>query len=195
MTSVVSSSPRAFQIVKERRKHPIEQGSVPLGDQAEVIGVGVPSVVGERIKDLHKTAPVDLDIRHAGLHEPTAQQAALTERGLTISRPSRRGLSRQVKSGNPFGRGEQGVGSLLQVVPHLVMAGIGVALDAVQLAEQVAAVCQACRGQPVRQFQAGDFNLPFLGAADQTRVVPFAPGTSAVTLDRADAVADGTAGQ
>ena len=88
------------------------------------------------------------------------------------------------------GEVEQGVGSLLQVVPDFVPAGIGVAPDAVELTEQVAAIGQPCGGQPVGQLQAGDLDLPFLGAADQERVVALAPGSAAVALDRADAVAD-----
>ena len=61
----------------------------------------------------------------------------------------------------PSRRGEQSIGSLLQVVPDLVSARIGVALDAVDFTEQVAAVGQACRRQPVASFRLGISTCPF----------------------------------
>ena len=98
--------------------------------------------------------------------------------------------SRDRSSGHPFGRGEQSIGSLLQVVPHFISAGIGIALDAVDLTRAGTAIREPGRGQPVSQLEARDLDLPFLGAADQERVVALAPGSSAGSLNRADAVAD-----
>ena len=76
--------PALVKIVEQRRKHPVEKRRVPVGDQAEVIGVRIPPVVGEWIKHFNKPAPVDLHIGYASLDEPAAQQAALAERGLTV---------------------------------------------------------------------------------------------------------------
>ena len=54
MTSVVSSSPRFSRSSSSVENTRSSKRSVPVGDQAEVIGVGVPAVVGERDKTLQQ---------------------------------------------------------------------------------------------------------------------------------------------
>ena len=157
--------------------------------------MSVPPVVGERVIDFDVLAPVDLDIRHAGLDESAAEETALPERSPAIGVAYIPGLAREVERGDPFRRGQEREGPLLKLVPHLMAAGIRVAAKAVDRLEERLAIGQPGRGQAIREFEAGEFELPRLGTPDHERVVPPTPGTSAISLERSDPITNRAAGQ
>ena len=66
--------PALVEIVKKVRKHPVEKGPVPFGQQAKVIRVRVPTIVCECGQHLDVAAPVNLYIGDARLDQPSASK-------------------------------------------------------------------------------------------------------------------------